>query len=65
MACGVFYRLHLLFLFKSKPLILNQGALGKMAFVKALTAPSGTILGGEIFYSLKEAQITVGEWVKH
>ena len=43
-----------------KPLTLNQGALGKMAFAKALTA----LLDGAIFYSLSKAQIIVGKWVK-
>lgn len=50
----------------SKLLILNQATLGRMAFLKALTAPlRDKLLDGAIFYSLKEAQIIVWEWVKH
>ena len=45
---------------------MNPVAPGRMAFVKALTATfRDNLLDGEIFYSLKEAQIIVGEWVKH
>ena len=48
-----------------KPPTLNPVALGKMAFVKALTGPlETTIQDEEIFYSLKEAKIIIGEWVK-
>jgi hypothetical protein len=35
-----------------------------MAFVKALTATLGTISLMENFYSLKEDQMDVGEWVR-
>jgi hypothetical protein len=45
---------------------LNPVALGRMVFVKALTITfRDSLLDGEIFYSLREAQIIVGEWVKH
>ena len=37
-----------------------------MAFVKALTETfRDNLLNGELFYSLKEARVVVGEWVKH
>jgi hypothetical protein len=45
---------------------LNQAALGRKVFVKALTATfRDNLLDGEIFYNPKEAQTIVGEWVKH
>ena len=47
-------------------LTLNQRVLGRMAFVRALTAPSETTFWmGRSFTTLKKPRLSWGKWVKH